>query len=186
MDSGQQVLTHALFESGLIQVGAFTINGQSNHIKLNLGLLPSYPAILRDASALFHKLIRQGLNRIICAPDAIALATAVSVHTTIPLVWHSGQFGAPSHHFIGAYDIEHPAVLITLTGSRYSADELAILYHEAGSVGLQIQQHLCLIDDSIIPNNSIGLVTLADAVRYSIEMGFIPRALGETALTEVG
>ena len=186
MDNRHKALIRGLYGAGLFQLGTFTHDG-GKHVQLRLEMLPSYPVLLGEIANLIQEQFITGINRIVCTAEAVALGTAISLASGIPLIWHTGMTGAPSRNFVGAYDIHHPAVLVMLNSGRYSTDTLTNIYREADSVGLQITQMIGLIDD--VPNsvqqNSIGLVRLADAVRVLIEDGSIPSALGQKALEDL-
>lgn len=183
MDNALQTLTIGLFQAGLIQVGVFNNQNIEKHIQLRLEMLPSYPRLLQLAAECIAARFIPNLNRLICTPEAMALGTSISLHSGLPLVWHTGVSGTPSRNFIGAYDIEHVSTLITLTTTRLTNAEFLTFKHDATSVGLQLGQWISLLDDSPSGNeNSIGLISLTDAVQLAMEQNIIPSKLGEKAL----
>lgn len=186
MDEPLQALIRGLFGAGLFQLGTFTHERQK-HVKLRLELLSSYPHLLRSIAGLIQQRLAANISRLVCTSEAVGLGTAVSLMSDIPLVCHTGKFDAPNRNFVGAYDIEHPAALLMLNTGRYSQDVLAQIYRDAGSVGLQIIQNICVIDDvpSTIQQNSTSLIRLADAVQLMSDEGLIPSALGQKALAEL-
>ncbi len=187
MDNLSEALIRGLYGAGLFQLGTFSMDRRESHIRLRLEMLPSYPDLLQMAASYIQQRLHPDINRLVCTSEAVALGTAVSLAVNLPLVWHTGNFGTPSRQFIGAYDIQHPAALIMLTSRQYTSDMLNRIQRESDSVGLQIRQSICLMDDSPIneQENSIGLIRLADAVRLIMEDGLVPSALGRKALTEL-
>jgi hypothetical protein len=186
VDKAQEALISGLLHAGLIQVGVFYEADVEKHIRLSLMMLPSYPYLLRSAAELLAQRLSPDLNRLICSPDAMALGTALSLITNLPLIWHTGISGAASRNFIGAYDIDHRAAFLTLTGTRQNTEDQRKLQIEAASVGLQIGQYLSLIDlDKQQKTDNISVIRLADAVRLGVDTGLIPLSLGQKALTEV-
>src|SRR4051794_36965583 len=100
-------------------------------------MLVSYPDIL-DQAALEAQSIVSTLNvtRLLCTPDAIPFGVAVSLRTGIPLVYSRGAGEAPVFDLIGAYDIDHPTLL--LTNSVGWNEFPAALVKGAHRVGLEV------------------------------------------------
>lgn len=103
----------ALLERDLIQFGYFE---DGEPIRFRLDLLPAYPDVLQLIANQLAVRISQSVavDRIVCTRDAIAPALALSLQTSIPLVYGSDTSRAPVHDLVGAYDVGHPAALMTL------------------------------------------------------------------------
>lgn len=132
-------LGNDLLRAGLVQFGWYMPDNQP--YRLHLSMLPSYPGILRQAAAQIAPAVRSA-NRLLAAADSIPLGVAISLHTRIPLVY-SQHSSSAAHAFVGAYDIGHPAVLITNDLSQW--DAIAGLARSARQVGLEIQRVVALV-----------------------------------------
>lgn len=153
--STQDSFGDMLLDAGIIQFGHFRNNTQSAPFRLNLELLPSYPRILHLAAQLLSGYTR-GVERLVCTAEALPLGIVMSQQTQIPLVYSRGSGDAAVHDLVGAYDVGHPALLVT--NSITKPDALDIFVKRALSVGLQVQQICSLI--TIQPAISIGAVPL--------------------------
>lgn len=83
-------LSRQLFESGIIQFGDFTLkSGLKSPVYLDLRLLIGHPKLLaKTAVLLSEKLKACSFDRIAGIPyAALAIATAVSIHADIPMVF---------------------------------------------------------------------------------------------------
>ncbi|MCU0465879.1 MAG: hypothetical protein MUF38_15085 [Anaerolineae bacterium] len=172
------MLADELFACGLIQV---TLPAGAEHAQLDIrfDMLPSYPALLASIGTAVMPLIGDDIERLVCPSDSVALGVAVSLVTGLPLVWHTGVMGTPTQNFVGAYDIDHPTLLVRLTDSVPDKTELDTFIREAGQVGLTVVQQVALLGDK---NNSAVLVDLHDAVWARVNAGKLPAALAETAI----
>jgi hypothetical protein len=132
--SRDRPLEIALFEAGLIQYGRFAKPTGVQPFQHQLGLLASYPELLREAALRIALSVRD-VDRLLCPADSVALAVAVSLETGIPLVIASGDGSGGPNDFAGAFDIGHPAALIALTWESIPAG----LPVHAGRFGLHIR-----------------------------------------------
>lgn len=159
-----------LLEAGLIQFGRF--NGGDTPLKLMLELLPSYPHILQALAEGIDRLIPPpAVERIVCTTDAFALGVAASLKTGIPLVYSRGQGQAPVHDLAGAYDVGHPAMLLTSVIDRHSSGDLERFKHRATTVGLNISKIVGIV--SFCPaeehkgDTLINIPELVDSLRLN-------------------
>lgn len=166
-------LIRQAYEAGLLQFGAFALqDGAHRPYVLNLDLLPSYPAVLRHAAEAVAMLIERSMaNRLVCTQDSVALATLVSQQLDIPLIVHRGLPGSPAQNLLGAYDIGHPASLVSLTTSLQNTS-LRVLRHDASSVGVILNEWVTLV--STRPVTSLhhrSVFTVQDAAEYLAAQG---------------
>jgi hypothetical protein len=167
-----------LLSAGLIQFGRFAGTNGFDPLRLHLELLPSYPQVLADAARALETLTADAAyDFVIAAPDALALATALSQQRGLPLVYSRGRGETPTHDLVGAYDVGHPALLVSLIHDDGRA--LDRLTRSAASVGLEIMTAAALIDlDTNAdvnqrPRRSVW--TLRGLVDELVGQGIIPR-----------
>ncbi len=150
-------LTQALLDAGLLQFGLFTQNGNETPFRLSMEMLPSYPDVLKQITTA-AQLTLTGINtdRIICTADSIPFGVALSLQIGVPLVYSQGSHAAPVFDLVGAYDVGHPAILITNTLKQ--AQPVVRLVANARRVGLDIHATLSIIDFGIVrlPDNITG------------------------------
>lgn len=168
-------LLEGILGAGLIQFGDFVqADGTHSTKLLRLDMLPSYPEVLRLAADAIAAFIEPSqVSRLVCTPEAIAVAVLVGQVLEIPLVIHSGTMGKPSHHLVGAYDIGHPTVLISLT-THFPAGAIARLNADAASVGLQIVGWAVVLET--VSNNELrhsAALTLREVAEYLANRGEI-------------
>ena len=168
-------LMESILNAGLIQFGDFVhADGTHSTWQLRFDMLPSYPDVLRLAAGTVAAFIEPTqVSRLVCTPEAVALATLVGQVLGIPLVIHTGVIGRPSHHLVGAYDIGHPAVLISLT-THFPAGYVARLHADAASVGLQIIDWVVVLE--IAANKDLrhsAALTLHDVAENLMDRGEI-------------
>lgn len=163
----------ALVQAGLVQFGWYTPDDAP--YRFHLQMLPSYPDILRlfvDAGAAAAR----GADRLLAAADAVPFGVALSLATGVPLVYSQGAAAAAVHDLIGAYDIGHPALLVTNHLDDW--DSAAALAAEARQVGLAVHSVLALAIGRTPPAvdglQVTGLVHLDDLVRRLAEQGELP------------
>ena len=164
-------LLDAILNAGLFQLGAFQQADDHLPYRLRLDLLTSYPAVLAQVAKAVAELIDTRPSRLVCTNDAIALATVISQFLDVPLVVHSGRLDQPAHDLVGAYDVGHVAVLISLNTDHKLAF-IQQLIAEAAGVGLHISQWVSLV--STKPVNEIrhvAAINLSDMAEYLVEKG---------------
>jgi hypothetical protein len=175
-------LMDAVLSAGLFQLGAFHHTTQHKPYRLRLDLLPSYPAVLMQSAKAVAALIEGRPSRLVCTSDAIALATVVSQALDIPLVIHSGKLGQPAHNLVGAYDVGHAAVLISLDTDQERA-YIMRLVDEAANVGLHISQWVSLT--GLGPINElrhVAAIELRDMAEYLVERGEVSAQMASRIL----
>jgi uridine monophosphate synthetase len=141
-------LTLALARAGLIQFGHFVQpDGAVWPVAINLRLLPSYPALLRDVAAALEPLLT-GIeaDRILTTTDAIPVGVALSLRTDRPLVYPYGEVRDYTAAFAieGAYDVGHPTLL--LSDSLVDAPQAEAITALARRVGLEVHTVLAVVD----------------------------------------
>lgn len=130
----------AIFEAGLLQFGQFKSGAQFDPFRENLHLLPAYPDILAAvANALLAITHSVKIERLVSSAAAVPLGTALSLKSHIPLVYSKGSDESPVNDLIGAYDVGHPALLVTNVLTRHN-DGITRLLRNGRRVGLEIQQ----------------------------------------------
>lgn len=164
-------LRDGIMSAGLLQFGSFQHDSEHFSYYLCLDLLPSYPSILAHGAKAVLEQIASRPSRIVCTVDSIALATVVSQISAIPLVIHNGKPGQPAQNLIGAYDVGHAAILLSLN-TDHPPEFIERLITEAASVGLHIIQWVSLV--SARPVNEIrhaAAINLQDMAAYFVETG---------------
>ena len=167
-------LTSHLMEAGLLEFGLF--GKEEIPFRLNLHLLPAYPHLLKQIaeSAQAH-LTRLPVDRLICTPSALPFGVALSQQTNIPLVYSLGSEQPGVFDLVGAYDVGHPALLLTnIWGGR---GDITALVDKARKVGLEVNSVLAIVNygkgahDGL---NLIVLLSLPDALAQLTESGKLP------------
>ncbi len=135
-----------LVDAGLIQFGRFSQpDGSVGPVRVHLGWLSSYPALLRDiAAALADLLTGLAVDRLLTTSAAVPLGTALSLHTGLPMTYAHG--GAPDRPLSieGAYDVGHPTIMLSdvLTGADHAQQLIGLARH----VGLDVHSVLVALD----------------------------------------
>lgn len=171
-------LTTLLVQTGLIQFGSFILAGQERPVLFSLDMLPSYPDVLRAVTDALAPFVA-GVDHLVCTPEAIPVAVALSLHTGVPLVYSRGRGEEPVNDLVGAYDIGHPAVLITTV---YGVDsDVNRLAASAGRVGLDVRQIVAVVGVATERRDSPihALIRLADVVTELESSGVIPAGQAE-------
>jgi orotate phosphoribosyltransferase len=134
-----------MLTAGLIQFGRFAgVNG-FDPLRLHLELLPSYPHLLGEIAQVISVMSDAAqYDFIVAAPDAQALGTAVSLRCGLPLVYSCGRGEPPTHDLVGAYDVGHPALLVSLIHDGHAQIERIV--RDASSVGLDLTAAAAIID----------------------------------------
>ncbi len=127
-------IVQALIRIGAIQFGQFeTQPGIFAPVSIHLGLLPSYPSILRALAAELAPLARiEGLTHLLPTPSAVPIGVGVSLAADIPLVYL-----APDGGIEGAYDFSVPTALLTDVLSDGTAERELI--KRARPLGLDVK-----------------------------------------------
>ncbi len=143
----------ALLDCGLLQFGRF---GDAP-LCFHCGLLPSFPQLLQELAVLAAAQV-SGVDRLLAAPDALALGTALALQTGVPLVYSRGTHDATVSDLVGAYDIGHPTLLLCCEINEES--ELLELARRAQTVGLEVKAALLLLGDGRHCLGHLPLVSL--------------------------
>lgn len=174
-----QALAFQLVETGLIQYGLFAQAGAVKPFQHQLGMLASYPELLRAAA---HQLAAQvyGADRLLCTRDSLPLAVAVALETNIPLVI-SGEDGSTGpRDLVGAFDIGHPAALIALT-----LDDVPIpLLGHAHRFGLEVCRICALLEAEprALPIAASALIRLPELTSRLVAGKRLPAGQGRAVL----
>lgn len=136
-----QPLELGLYEAGLIQYGLFVREGIARPFQHQLGMLASYPDLLRTAAQHIGAQVR-AVDRLLCIEESLPLAVAVALETGIPLVISREDGSAGPCDLVGAFDIGHPAALIALT----SKDVPQALLGHARHFGLDVRCVCALLE----------------------------------------
>ncbi|MAS34306.1 MAG: hypothetical protein CL610_09880 [Anaerolineaceae bacterium] len=170
-------LATLLADCGLIQFGRFD---HQQPYQLHLELLPSYPDVLEQITKQAVSLVGEAIDHLVCMHDALPLGTALSLKTEIPLVYSRGILaGAPVDNLVGAYDIGHPALLIT--NSLRDADGIAQIVRQAHQVGLEINRVLTLVDEgnsAYSDLETVAILPLSNILDALEESGSLPPGHG--------
>lgn len=173
-----------LIHAGLIQFGAFPRNGEVIPFDLALTLVASYPDLLRDlANAAAERLDGVPMTRLLATREAVPLGVALALRLGVPLVYSKGTGSSPVDDLVGAYDIGHPALLVTNSvGFDHSVETLV---KDARRVGLEVHTLVTLLEGRPpalegLGVNVIPLVRLSDLVDQLHAAGDLP--YGQVAL----
>jgi len=175
-----------LIQSGLIQFGAFPRQGSIVPFDLSLALIGSYPDLLRDlANNAAERLAGVTVTRLLATSEAIPFGVALSLRLSVPLVYSKGTGTSPVDDLVGAYDIGHPALLIT--NSVGFDQSIEALVKGARRVGLEVHTLITLLECRVTPLVELGvdvvpLVRLSDLVDQLVAAGELPT--GQAALVK--
>lgn len=165
--SNQQDLYFQLYETGILQFGLFMVGGKSQPYQLDLGLLPSYPHVLRMLADTVSGMVSPPESapnqRILCDLLSLPAAVLAGQELQIPVVFERGATGSTSHDLAGAYDTGHPtSAIVAMPGEKSTA-----LIQQGRTVGLDVRQTIFLFSETPHPEAVIDLesfcLTLADA-----------------------
>jgi len=170
------MIEQQLIQAGLIQFGAFPRNGDIIPFDLSLNLIASYPALLRDITdAAAQCLTDVPMTRLLATAEAIPFGVALSLSLGVPLVYSKGTLANAVDDLVGAYDIGHPALLVT--NSVGFDPSVEALVRGARRVGLEIHTLVTILEcrevalDGV---NVVALVKLSDLVDQLVETGELP------------
>lgn len=177
-----------LLEAGLIQFGRF--DGGNISLKLTLELLPSYPYVLQALADGISRLISttsMPVERIVCTSDAFALGVAVSLKMGLPLVYSRGREQSPVYDLAGAYDVGHPAALLTSTIDLHSNGDLEHFRHRAATVGLNIIKTVGIVSFNVAKEyDSHTLINIPELVESLRVNGQFSREVADYILGRLG
>ncbi len=163
----QRDLYSQLYQTGILQFGLFMVDGRYQPYQLDLGLLPSYPHVLRLLAKAISGMISPPEaapnQRILCDILSLPAAILVGQELQIPVVFERAATGSTSHDLAGAYDIGHPtSAIVAMPGEKTAA-----LIQRGRTVGLDVQQTIFIFSETSHPEAVVDLesfcLTLADA-----------------------
>jgi uridine monophosphate synthetase len=154
--NARTALTLALHDIGAIKFGEFTLaSGQKSPIYIDLRLLASYPAVLREAALAYAGLLRREMGiqdagsgiRLAAIPyAAIPIGSAVSLEMELPMIYPRKEAKAygTARQIEGEFQPGDRAIvlddLITTGGSKLKAIE------PLRAAGLEVRDVVVLID----------------------------------------
>lgn len=166
-----KTIASQLISTGLIQFGLFGERTPQAPIKFQLDMLASYPVLLDNvADYIAQQISGLEIDHLVCTPDAIPLGTAVALKSAISLVYAYGAGDALK--FVGAYDIGHPALL--LTNVIYPTIGELPLMRYARQVGLEINGVFGIIDCGATQTENLEiseLLRLTEWTAFLLEEG---------------
>jgi hypothetical protein len=110
-----------------------------------LDMLASYPAALEAVTNAAQAAVKgEKFDRLLCTFDALPFGVALGLRTGIPLVYSRGSADQPVSDLIGAYDIGHPALLLTNSVGWEAYPEPLI--KGAKRVGLEVHTLLTILE----------------------------------------
>lgn len=130
------MIAKQLLDTGILQFGLFAEDGVTSPYRLRLEMLSAYPQLLQNVVYRgVQSLVEiKPFDRLVSHSDAIPLASALSLQTSVSLVYSRGRGEAPVHDLVGAYDVGHPACLIVNT----LIPDIETFLADAKRVGLEI------------------------------------------------
>ncbi len=165
-----------LVEHGLLQFGMFVEGAKIAPLRVSLHLLPSYPEVLSAlAAALADRLTTlPPMERLVCTAQALPLGVVLSQQTGIPLVYSQGT---AERELVGAYDVGHPALLLTYSLDDSTADIKALITR-ARRTGLELEQVLVVLGHGVesgVAEAAVStLLFLPDVLRTLYTDGYLP------------
>lgn len=172
-------LANQLVKTGLLEFGLF--GREEVPLRLNLQLLPAYPHLLKEvAKRARERIAGLQVDRLVCKHPSLPFGLVLSQQTTIPLVYSLDTDQPGVLDLVGAYDVGHPALLLTNT---FDVDDgTAEVVEKAGNVGLEIASVLAIIDLSKNTRsgmNVVALLKLRDVLAHLTESGLLPHGHAE-------
>lgn len=174
-------LIKLLLETGILQFGQFFEHNTIVPIQVNVSFLPSYPDVLTLIAQLAaEQVINLNPERLVATADSLPFGIAVSLKTNIPLIYIQNNDPNAVSGLIGAYDIGHPAVLLTNLLHQPQA-----LLLQANRVGLDIKSIISIFslggkkDDE----DEYALLHLPEIIEALAHNHTIPQGQAETVLT---
>lgn len=161
-----------LLDAGLVQFGWFPRDGGIAPVQFHFDMLASYPDVLHRAADLLAEAL-QPAERLLCSPEALPLSVGLALTSGIPLVYSQGSDRDAVHDLVGAYDIGHPTVFVSLI-APCSRDTRLIA--SARRVGLDVQRAVSLLAlkaETDVPTHS--LFRLDEMVDTLVEQGRLPK-----------
>ena len=189
----REMLMDVLFKYGLVQFGRYGVpDGGISPFRLSLELLVSYPEALQLVAAqVVAGMTADGVEveRLLCPHDALPLGTLVSVATGIPLVYSRGRGEVAVRDLVGAYDIDHPTLLLVY--GRVPWVDYGPLVRWAGRVGLKTVAAYALVDSEVGGTSLTGTswrrgVTVRGLVAEASQQGWVTDEMAAVVRQWVG
>ena len=155
-----EALVLKLHDIGAVRFGQFTLHsGRISPIYLDLRLLASYPAALRQATAAYRPFLERLTFELIAATPlaGLPIGTAISLEMNLPFIYPRGTAKAygTGKQIEGAWTAGQVAVVVD--DLITSGDSLLQGIHTLKEAGLQVADAVVLID-----RQQGGRATLAD------------------------
>ena len=179
MSTGDARLGLALYDAGLLQFGRFVTDEGPRPFQHHLAMLASYPALLGALAESVAPFL-DGVDRLICTENSVALGVSGSLQSQVPLVIARGNGHDGARDFVGAYDIGHPAALIANSLSEIDVALIA----RAAVWGLQVRSVVAVLDLGGRPASvpSTALVDLEALIALLIRERNLPDPLATAML----
>jgi len=176
-------LINQLLDAGIIQFGRFRQENRIVPFRFIFDYLTAYPELLSQIATVGEQRISGNpIDRLIAAPDSMALGVAFSLKSGVPLVYSKGIGGSIAHDLVGAYDSGHSTILVTM--ELLNTSPLESLIKNCEHVGLRIQGILTLLNFSTrIPNLPVlAILDFADVIHNLTKSGMLPRGQADEVL----
>ncbi len=176
------MIAKQLLETGLLQFGLFQEDETQLPYRLRLEMLSAYPELLQNVvyRGVQSLMGIQSFNRLIAHPDAIPIVSAISLHTSVSLVYSRGRGELPVYDLVGAYDVGHPACLVV---NSITPDIHTFLIN-AQKVGLEIHTILEIVSlgQKIANIDNRSVFTIQELIHELRLSNAIPDNMAQTVL----
>lgn len=171
-------IAEELLDAGIIQYGRFQAADHAMPFRILPDYLPAYPTLLVRLAQTSLASMPPDSDRILVDRESLPLGVALSIQSSIPLVYSRSQSDDAAFDLVGAYNSGHRAVMLMAVLDGYDAVDPVIT--RARRVGLVVQQILALISVQQ-PENNAGLRIAAvlqfdEITRQLGQLGRIPDA----------
>ncbi len=174
------MILELLINAGILQFGNFYTRKQWQPYIFYFELLPSYPNILNEIASLISQELKPNrFDFLACPEESLPLGILVSQEIDKPLVYF--KVNSPSMGFIGAFDVGHPAMLLSYT--EFSSSILDSITQSGSKVGLDFQSAYAVVQSINSNRNKIFqqcLLNFGEAIGKLYKDDVIPQALFKT------
>lgn len=148
-DSPEEVLALTLFEIGAVRFGKFTLHsGRTSPIYLDLRLLVSFPAALRQVTAAYQQTLTPLTFDLLAATPlaGLPLGTALCLAMDVPMIYprKTVKSHGTGQQIEGKFEVGQTAVV--LDDLITSGDSLLETMASLKAAGLQVNDAVVLID----------------------------------------
>lgn len=150
--SSFEPLALTLYDMGAVQLGKFRLHsGQTSRVYLDLRVLISYPDALRQATAVYQRML-ENLHFDVLAAQPLAglpFGTALCLAMNVPLIYprKTAQSYGTGREIEGRWDVGQTAVIVDDVVTSGDSILQAAVALKAG--GLQVTEAVVLIDREI-------------------------------------